>query len=142
PDGCGWDPGNNVPYVETFAKISKWDWLNTYAMAGVAVQCWIEFYPNNDDYDGEGPGQITNKEKDTPYGDRIPDPKYPDNKKKNRGYGILCYIVTKYDETLMESVTCTVCQTKEEMDKIFGSGNYRQEEPHDQSEKKWAVEYM
>ncbi len=144
PQHCVWDPGQNVPYVETFAKISKSDWLNTYAMAGVAVQCWAESYDwkVNDDYDGQGPGKITNKEKETPYGERIPNPKRPNKENEHRGYGILCYTITKFDKKLMKYVPCTICKTEEEMDALYGAGNYKQENPHDQTEKSWAIEYM
>lgn len=139
---CVWDPSDNVPYVETFAKIPKSDWLNTYAVAGVAVQCWAEFIYNEEPYDGEGPAQITDKENETPYGQRIPNPKDPDNEKENRGYGLLCYIVTKFDEKLMENVYCTICKSKEEMDEVYGIGNYQPETFQDQSDKAWAIELM
>ena len=139
---CEWDPSSNVPYIEKYSKVSKSDWLNTYAVAGVAVQCWAELIPNNDSYDGRGPAQITNMERETPYGDRIPNPDDPDNKQKNRGYGILCYLVTKFDRELMKSVSCTICKPKDEMDKIYGVGNYRPETPHDPNNLSWSIEYM
>jgi hypothetical protein len=142
PNHCEWDPSSNVTYIEKNSKISKSDWLNTYAVAGVAVQCWAELILNNDSYDGRGPAQITDMEREKPYGDRIPNPEDPDNKQKNRGYGILCYLVTKFDRDLMKSVSCTICKPKDEMDEIYGVGNYRPETPHDPNDLSWSIEYI
>src|SRR5690606_6632736 len=126
-----------VRFVDENVNLNKTDWLNTYTAAGIAVQCWAESYDwkANDDYDGLGPGKITNKQKSTPYGNII-----RDDEGVFRGEGLLCYLI--YKKIGVIDVPCTICENKDYMDEHYGAGNYRPETPHDQTDIRWAAEYM
>ena len=122
-------------YVDKHLNVSKTDWLNTYAAAGVAVQCWSEGIPNSDDYNGYGPAQITNKELSYSYGKII-----RDDDKVFRGFGLLCYIIGRQIDVAV--VPCTICENEDYMREHYGEGNYQLETSHDQNDIKWAFEYM
>jgi hypothetical protein len=53
-------------YVNDSVNLSKSNWLNTYAAAGIAVQCWAgtiqDIIVSDVNYSGLGPGQISNME--------------------------------------------------------------------------------
>jgi RHS repeat-associated protein len=132
-------------YVEKYVDLPKWDWLNTYTAAGIALQCAgrsLDGPWSDPDYSGFGPGQITKIQIETEYGVMIPDPDDPDNNQRNRGFGLLCYVVLKANKELGKYISCAVCKTRDEMDSIYGPGNYFLETPHDRNNIKWAVEYM
>jgi RHS repeat-associated protein len=134
--GMGYLSTISADFADRNVKLPKTDWLNTYTAAGVAVQCWAQSYDikqriDNNDYSGLGPAKITNMELSTPYGIAV---------KGADSYGLLCYIVHKWSITA--TAFCTVCEDEKYMKKHFGSGNYKLEMPHDQTEMKWAVEYM
>ena len=127
-------------YVDTHVNIPKTDWMNTYAAAGVAAQCWSEDLPNQDDYNAYGPAQITNKELSYAYGKVINNPDEKDPEKRFRGFGLLCYII--HTKISIIDIPCTICESEDYMNEHYGEGNYQQEMPHNQNEMKWAVEYM
>ncbi len=133
----GFFSNSSADYVDKYVELAKTDWMNTYTAAGVAVQCWAQSYDfkqrlENNDYSGLGPAKITNMEIHTPYGIAVDGAD---------SYGLLCYIV--YERlSLFKYVPCTICESRKYMDNVYGSGNYKQEDYHDQTEMKWAVEYM
>ena len=137
---CSYMPADNITYIEKNAGsyLSKSYWLDTYVAAGIAVQCWAEPIPNNDDYDGYGPAQVTNMQTRTPWGQEIENP----DGGKPRGYGLLCYIIKRTIPTYRTGVSCTICENEEYMKAHYGVGNYGLETPHDQTQMRWAVEYM
>jgi len=141
PSGeCSYLPADNIKYIEKNAGsfLSKSNWLDTYTAAGLAVQCWAERLKNDDDYDGYGPAQITNKQVSTAWGETIENP----NGGKPRGYGLLCYIVKRSIPRYRTVISCTICENEAYMINNYGVGNYQKEDPHNQTEMRWAVEYM
>jgi RHS repeat-associated protein len=133
----GYFSNASANYVDKYVNLAKTDWMNTYTAAGVAVQCWAQSYDikqrfEKNNYSGLGPAKITNMEIYTPYGVAVDGAD---------SYGLLCYIVYKR-LSLFKYAPCTVCESKKYMNDMYGSGNYKQEEYHDQTEMKWAVEYM
>ncbi len=137
-------------YANKNVSLSKSYWLNTYTAAGIAVQCWAgsiqDIIVADPNYSGLGPGQITNQEVVTSYGIRIPNPDDLNNKKRNRGFGLRCYLPIAHLPpeilfTLAES--CTYCFSPEQINGISGFNNLYQLEPiHDQTNIDWAVIYM
>jgi len=141
PSGeCSYLPADNIKYIEQNAGsfLNKSNWLDTYTAAGIAVQCWAEPLHNDDDYDGYGPAQITNMQVSTAWGDTIEDPNGGDP----RGYGLLCYIIKRSIPRYRTVISCTICENEAYMINNYGVGNYQRETPHNQSEMRWAVEYM
>ena len=96
-DGCSYlFPGSNASYVESHVNLSKSDWLNTYTVAGLAVQCWEvgtwDYWPWSK---SRGPAQVSEKQVSTPYGD---------------GTGLRCYILRFNPEV-------TQCFTEDQIEK-------------------------
>ena len=127
------------------------DEMNTYVAAGIATQCWRKGswtaeikkkMGKYDEYAGKGASQITDKQASEPYGKRIPDPDDPNNEQAQRGYGLRCYINLK--------TGCTECLSFNEVEKLTDTEkkkaefekNYRLEDPGDQTQPIWVVEYM
>ena len=138
----GYFSGVAADYVDQNVNLPKTDWLNTYTAAGVGVQCWGQSYDwnANDDYDGLGPAKITNKQTSTPWGDVI-----KDDQGIIRGHGLLCYIVKKSVPRGWNSPSLCICDDEKSIIGKIASGeyvSYRLETPQDQTEMKWAVEYM
>ena len=120
-------------YVDKGVTLPKSDWLNTYAAAGIAVQCWAgtiqDFVVRDPDYSGLGPGQIANIWASTPYGEWIEDPAYQGETTHNRGYGLRCYLPVAYlrlpkDVQLEIAKSCVYCFQK---DQIAGIANFEQQ---------------
>ena len=149
--GCTREPpSKNSEYIETNVApfLKKWNWLDTYTAAGIAVQCWRDKWPwtiNDDDpYGAIGPGQITTKQAETPYGEYIENPKNPGHESDNRGYGLLCYIVNKAVSSFAVTTLC-VCDNEKSIQEKVASGeyvSYREEKPLDPSTMSGAVELM
>ncbi len=137
-DKCEYNPSKNMDYIEKHVKpfLSTSSELGTYTAAGIAVQCWAEgsvIDNNNDPYDGEGPGQISDNQTSYEWEKKI------DDGKQIRGNGLRCYIVK---EALSRNGLShvTVCECEEWVSERFRS--YQLEDPHNQNEMIWAVEYM
>jgi hypothetical protein len=105
PERCVINPSKNNDYVKKNVNLTKWDWLNTYTAACIAVQCWRNTWlwdkikEGDQDYEegytAYGPAQITDKQAQTPYGEEI-----KDANGDNRDYGLSCYAVRKFSEKL------------------------------------------
>ena len=139
-DTCSYLSADNISIIEEHAGsyLSKNNWLDTYTAAGIAVQCWATVLPDEGDYDGRGPSQVTNAQTYTGWKQEIPNP----DGGKPRGYGLLCYIIRVHVPQAGINMPCTVCEDEAYMKQHYGVGNYQREDPHNQYEWKWAVEYM
>ena len=119
PSGlCAYAPADNVDEVESHVSLSKSDWLNTYTVAGLAMQCWatgldgtpedpyprrIIFdenkWPEVEGNDSWGPAQVSYEQTLQPYG---------------TGDNLRCYVL-KYAPNV------TFCFTQTEFEKCsFG----------------------
>src|SRR6266545_1451583 len=97
------------------------DYLNTYTAGGIGVQCYGTDFNNpfRPGEGGEGPGQVSDKQKDTPYGQPAGD---------NNGDGLRCYVTHRYD---------CAC-----LDKKSIPDDYKLEPKHNQKDNTWAAVYM
>jgi len=124
------------------------DSLNTYTAAGIGVQCWGSDKPWFDEYQGVGIAQITDRQIEEAYGDKVfhlgkdgnPDRFDENGKTIVLGYGLRCWIRIEDG--------CTECKTRDELTDNLKAGQnfndiYKIEGIHNQSkEDNWAVEYM
>jgi hypothetical protein len=115
------------------------DVLNTYTAAGIAVQCFglagdIVATANS----GKGIGQISDKQAETPYGEKVKDRKWW-GKIVIRGSGLRCYL--NHDG-------CTKCLTADEIKRMSDKERekfeeeYELEPVHNQKAPAWAIIYM
>jgi RHS repeat-associated protein len=91
PSGrCVYAPTSwNVGKVESkLPNLSKTDWLNTYTVAGLAVQCWAESIDGRIGNDSWGPAQVSFEQVREPYGTGA--------EIKNLGDNLRCYVLRFY----------------------------------------------
>jgi RHS repeat-associated protein len=102
----------NISYADQNVKLAKYDWLNTYVAAGIAVQCWADKLPLWDkDTSGRGIAQISRLQQEQPYGITI---KVGNGE---NGFGLRCYIpIGSYSSS--ERQTCPVCFTKDDIGRL------------------------
>jgi RHS repeat-associated protein len=137
---CTPSPSQNINYVETI--VPKVGWLNTYAAAGIAIQCWGmagDSRPGNDTW---GPAQISYDQAQTIYGGRIADPSDPNNSRLQRGFGLRCYVPYGVIEEIGD---CSICLTPDAMESRYGKDYpkyFHLEHWHDPENTTWAVTYM
>ncbi len=136
---CSDDTSSRVNFVENNVNLSKTDWLNTYAAAGIGVQCHGTNINKPWDYinSGWGPGQISLNQELKPYGQEVGE---------DRGYGLRCYISIHAYLTLpaKDLGACTLCKTAKEMREMDPDyqKHYILEPPHNPNDPNWASEYM
>ncbi len=135
-------------FAEKYVQRKNVDILNTYTAAGIGVQCYSLDRPYRDKYQGAGIAQITDRQVEEAYGDKVfhlgkdgkPDEFDENGKPIVRGYGLRCWIFLANN--------CTVCKTRDELQATLRNGQefeavYKLEDIHGQvKETDWAVEYM
>jgi RHS repeat-associated protein len=121
--------------------------LNTYAAAGIGVQCRGTNPTKPWDWanGGVGPGQITFNRTITAYGDPI------GSKENPRGTGLRCWtdIAYQYTQTqhgiISDGPPClTICLTRDQLKKIDPDyeKHLKLEPAYDANQVQWAVEYI
>lgn len=146
PQRCFWGtPTNRANFAKMYVSNKDssgnliMDEINTYTAAGIGVQCFgtdIKDPRRIGDWDnsGEGPAQITDNERKTPYGERIGTRETP------RGWGLLCWI--KKNAGLDAGCECL---TEDEMSNKYGEdfrNEFELEKTRDQHEPTWAGIFM
>jgi len=88
------NPGLNADIVisnVTLPGLSKTDEINTYALMGLAVQCWATAWDwrqnESDPNESWGPAQVADRQTENPYGSGSDDPK-----NLNAGDNLRCYV--------------------------------------------------
>jgi RHS repeat-associated protein len=139
PRRCNDNTNSRVNLAMMYVSNIDGDEINTYTAGGIGVQCYgtdlkdprkIGDWRNS----GEGPAQISDNQKDTPYGERIGTGENP------RGWGLRCWI----QENAGLDDSCE-CLTEKEMKQKYGDDfkdKFELEPKHNQHEAKWAVTYM
>ena len=142
------DPSGNKPEEdkcfypwERVATAKKYmpigDELNTYAAAGIAVQCfgvvtWDKL-KEADANDGQGIGQISENQGSKGWGNPIGNPKKSDF----GGHGLLCYIVRR-----AIGDTICVCDKEDNIKEMYPGSNYQLEQPRPITDPAWSAELM
>jgi len=135
---CGILPNSEerADFVVKHVAPKNVDLLNTYTAAGIGVQC--NGWSGGDEYSGKGIAQIADKQKGTEYGEKI-ETRDENGEVVVRGTGLRCFIRV--------ADGCTECKTRDELTNELRPGEnfgdvYKLEDPHDQTDPAWAVEYM
>jgi hypothetical protein len=127
-------PAKRVATAKMYMPIG--DELNTYAAAGIAVQCfgiYQDIVKNEDANDGQGIGQISDNQGSTKWGDPIGKPSKPGF----GGHGLLCYIVRR----AIGDIHC-VCDTEDNIKEMYPGSNYQLEQPRPLTDSAWSAELM
>ncbi len=141
------DPSGNKPEEEKcftssqrVATAKKYmpigDELNTYAAAGIAVQCfgiYQDMITNEDANDGQGIGQISENQASDGWGNPIGKPDKPNF----GGHGLLCYIVGR----AIGDTVC-ICDTEDNIKEMYPGSKYQLEQPRPLTDSAWSAELM
>jgi RHS repeat-associated protein len=124
-------PAKRVATAKKYMPIG--DELNTYAAAGIAVQCfgiYQDIFTNEDANDGQGIGQISENQASNAWGVVIKKPNFG-------GHGLLCYIVRR-----AIGDTLCVCDTEDNIKEMYPGSKYQLEQPRPLSDSAWSAELM
>jgi hypothetical protein len=108
-------PGDNVAEVESHVNLSKSEWLNTYTVAGLAVQCWAQGWDwrqdKNDPDASWGPAQVSYNQTHEAYGSN--------EKHNNLGDKLRCYILKSNIEATPQCFTEEQIKNCPDITKLF-----------------------
>lgn len=128
-------PSQRVATAKKYMPIG--DELNTYAAAGIAVQCFGIVFQDKikeaDANDGQGIGQISENQASKGWGNPIGNPKKSDF----GGHGLLCYIVKR-----AIGDTICVCDTEDNIKEMYPGSNYQLEQSRPITNSAWSAELM